>query len=66
MLSFDKLYLFDDESEDDGSQSGSPGMYACQFFSGNSVVRVIGVGSGIFVPTGIDSIGDVVPLVVFV
>ena len=40
---------------------------------GDSVVRidksvgcVIGVGSGIFVLTGIKSIGDVVPLVVFV
>ena len=32
----------------------------------NSVGRVYCVGSGFFVPTGIRSIGDVVPLVVFV
>ena len=34
-------------------------------FSGNSVGSVSGVGSGVFGPTGIESIGDVVPLVVF-
>ena len=33
---------------------------------GESVGCVRGVGSGIFVPTGIEPIGDVVPLVVFV
>ena len=32
----------------------------------NSVGCVSGVGSGVFVPTGIDSIGDVVLLVVIV
>ena len=31
-----------------------------RFFSGSSVVRVSGVGSGFFVPTGIESIGDAV------
>ena len=35
-------------------------------FYGNSFGRVSGVGSGVFVPTGINSVGDVVPLVVFV
>ena len=31
-----------------------------------SVGRVQGVGSGVSVPTGIESIGDVAPLVVFI
>ena len=66
MLSFDGLYLFNDDSDDDGSGSRSPGMCALPFFSGNSVGCVSGVGSGIFVPTGIESIGDVIPLVTFV
>ena len=73
MLSFDELDLFDDESDNDGSGSGSPGTYAFPFCSGKSVVsvaksvgRVRGVGSSVFVPTGIESIGGVVLLVVFV
>ena len=72
-MSFDKLDLFDDESNDDGSGSGSPGICAFLFCSGKSVGsasecvgRVRGVESGIFVFTGIKSIGDVVLLVVFV
>ena len=36
------------------------------FFPGNYVGLVCGVGSGVFVPTRIESIGDVFPLVVFV
>ena len=32
----------------------------------NFVVLDCGVGSGVFVPTGIESIGDVFPLVLFV
>ena len=73
LLSSDKSDSFDDDSDGDGSGSGSPGTCASLFFSGKSVGsvgesvgRVSGVGSGIFVPTGIKSIGDVVPLVVFV
>ena len=73
MLSFDKLDLFDDESDSDGSGSGSPGTCAFPFCSGKyvgsvgkSVGGVSGVGSGVFVPTGIESIDDVVMLVVFV
>ena len=65
--------MFDDESKDDGSRSGSPGTCVFPFFYGRSVgsvgesvVRVCGVGTGGFVPTGIESIGGVVPLVVFV
>ena len=63
---FDKLDLFDDESDDDGSVSGSPGMCAFPFCSGKFVGGFSGVGYGVFVPTGIESIGDVFPLVVFV
>ena len=66
LLFFDNLDLFDDESENDGSGSGSPGTYAFPFCSGESVGGVTGVGSGVFVPTGIKLIADVVPLVVFV
>ena len=71
-ISFDKLFLFDDESGDGGSGSGSPGTCAFTFCSDKSVGCVYkyfgtvrGVGSGILVLTGIKSIGDVVPLVVF-
>ena len=35
-------------------------------FAHNFVGSVSGIGSGVFVPTVIESIGDVVPLVVFV
>ena len=73
LITFEKLGLFNDESDDDGSGSGSPGTCAFPFFSsksvgsvGKSVGRVCGVGSGIFVPTGIESIGEVVPFVMFV
>ena len=72
-LSFDELDLFDDESDNDGSGSRTPGMCAFPFCSdefvgsvGESVGRFSDVGPGFFVPTGIKSIGDVVPLVVFV
>ena len=80
MVSFEKSDSSDGESENDGSDSGSSGT--CTFplrfdesvgSVGDSVGRVddfvgcvSGVGSGFFVPIGINSIGDVVPLVVFV
>ena len=73
MLSFDESDLLDDESDDDGYGSGSPGICAFPFCSGKtigsvgkSVGCVHGVGSGVFVPTRINLIGDVVLLVVFV
>ena len=66
LLFFDELYLFDDDYEHDGSGSGSPGMCDFPFFYRKSVGSVSGVGSEVFVPTGIKSIGDVVLLVVFV
>ena len=66
LLSFDELDLFDDESEDDGSGSRSPGTCNFPFCSGNFVVSFSGLGSGIFVPTGIESIGDIVLLFMFI
>ena len=65
--------MFRDDSDDDWSGSGSVGT--CNFSFrydeyvgsvGESVGRVSCVRSGVFVPTEIESIGDVVPLVVFV
>ena len=37
-LSFDELYIFDDESENDGSGSGSPCTCAFPFCSRNTLV----------------------------
>ena len=72
--------LLDGEADDDGSDSESAGTCAFPFFFDESVGCVAdsagrvnesvgcvsGVGSGVFVPTVIDSIGDTVPLVTFV
>ena len=73
MLSSDESDLLNDESDDDGSDSGSAGTCAFPFrfeksigYVYNSIGRVCGVGYGIFVSTGIKSIGDVITLVVFV
>ena len=80
MLSSDELDSIDDESDNYGSDSGSSGTCAFPFhfeyYVGRvdnsvgcvyeSVGRVCGVGFGVFVPIGIDSIGDVVMLVGFV
>ena len=73
MLSADDSDSLDDESDDDGSGSGSAGMCTFPFRSDdsagradNSVGHVHGVGSGVFVLIGIESTGDIVPLVVFV
>ena len=73
LVSFNELDSFDGESDDDGSGSGSAGTCAFPVCSdesigsvGRSVGHVSGVGSGVFVLTGIKSIGDVFPLVVFV
>ena len=65
LLSFDKLYLFEDESDKYGSGSGSPGKCNFPFFYGNSVGRVSGIDSRVFVLTEFESIGDVVLLFVF-
>ena len=56
LVSSDELDFFD-ESDNYGSVSGSPGKY---------IGSAGDVGFGGFVWTGIKSLGDVVPLVVFV
>ena len=66
LVSFDELDLFNDESGNNGSGSGFPDTYAFPFCSRKSVGSVRVIGSGNFVLTGIESIGDVVPLFVFV
>ena len=72
LVSFKELYFFDDEYENYGSVSGYPGTFNFPCCSGNSigsigesVGSVSGVGSGDFVPNGIEALGDIVPLVVF-
>ena len=72
LLSFEELDFLNDESDNDGSGSGSPGICAFPFCFVKSVVSVgksiggiSGVGSEIFVLTGIHSIGDVFLLFVF-
>ena len=59
--------MFDDESENDGSGSRSPGTCDFPFCSGKfvgsvgkSVGGVSGIGSGVFVSTGIKSNGHVI------
>ena len=78
MISYDQSYSRDDESDNGGSDSGSDGTCSFLFCFEESVGRVdnsIGrvdksvdrfcrMGSDIFVPTGIKSIVDIVPLVV--
>ena len=56
LVSFEDLDLFG-EYKNDESGSGSPGK---------PVGSAGSVGFGDFVPTGIESLGDVVPMVVFV
>ena len=73
LVSCDKLDFFDNEYDNDGSGSRSPGTCAFPFCSGkcvgsvgDSVGSVSGISSGNFVLPGIKSIGDIVPLFVFV
>ena len=54
LLSSNGLYFFNHESDNDGSGSGSSGTCDFPFFSGNSVGRVSGVCSGVFVLTVIN------------
>ena len=70
-MSFDELDFFDDESDNDGFVSGSPGTCAFPFSSGKfvgsageSIGSVSSICSGNFVPIEIDSIGNFVPLIV--
>ena len=74
LLSSDESDLIDDESDDAGSDddrsdSGSSGTYYFPAFSlcfDNYFGPVSGLGSGIFVPTGVDSKCDIFAFVVFV
>ena len=72
LVSFKELYFFD-ESDNNGSGFGSAGTFAFPFSSVKSVCSageyigsVSGVVSGSFVLIAIESVGDVVPLVMFV
>ena len=70
LLSLDESDSLDDdsdnESNDDGSDSGSASTFTFTFRFEEFVGYVCGVGSGVFVPIGIKSIGEVVTFVVFV
>ena len=59
LLSSDESDFFNDESDDDGSESGSAGTCAFPFCSDDSVGHFSGMGTNIFVPTGIESNCDV-------
>ena len=60
------LFFFYDVSDNYGSWSGSSGTCAFPLCSEFFCCYCNGIGSGVFVPTGIKSIFDVVLLVVFV
>ena len=66
MLSFDVLDFYDDESDND--EAGYDSIGTCDFpcCSGIFVGCVSGIGYGFFALNGIESIGDVVLLVVSV
>ena len=69
LLDFLSLYesdSLDDESDNNGSDSGSSGTCNLPCLFDDSVDCVIGLGSGIFVPIGVRSKCDVVTFVVFV
>ena len=58
LLSSDKSDSLDDESNGDGSDSGFSGTYSFSDFYlclENSVGRISVLGSGVFVPIGVDS-----------
>ena len=68
LLSSDQSYLFDDESDNDGSESGSSGMCSFPDFSlrfDDTIGCVSGLGSDIFVPTGVESKCDIFSFVMF-
>ena len=77
LLILDLLYLMslhesdslNDESYDDGYDSGSPITYsfpALFLCFDDSVVHVSGLGSGVFLPTGVDLKCDIFAFVMFV
>ena len=58
ILSSDESYSLDDEYDKLGYDSGSSGTYSFHAFSlrfDNYVVSVCVLGSGVFVPTGVES-----------
>ena len=66
LLLSEKLDSLDDESENNRSDSRSYGTRSFPFCSEDSVGRVSGLGSRVFVPTGVDSKCDVFAFFVFV
>ena len=61
--------MIDDESDHDESDSGSSGMYyftAFLLLFDNSVGIVNALGSGVFLPTGVESKCDFFVFVVFI
>ena len=58
--------MLDDEYDDDGSDSGSSGTYYFPLRFDNYVGCVSGLGSGVFVPTGVKPKYDVFVFLVFV
>ena len=66
LLSSDESYSLDDESDDDGCDSGSSGTYYFPLHYENSVGRVSVLGYSFFVPTGVETKCDVFEFVVLV
>ena len=58
--------MLDDESDNDGSDSGSSGAFSFPLRFDNSVGRVISLGYGIFVTIGVESKCDFFAFVMFV
>ena len=59
LLSSEKSYSPDDYSENDGSDSRSSGTCSFSLRFDYPVGRVSGLGSGVFVPTGVESKYDI-------
>ena len=66
LMSSDKSDSLDDESDNDGSDSGSSSRCYFPLNFENSVDRVSGLGSGIFVPTGVESKCGIFTVIVFI
>ena len=65
----EKSDSINDESDDDGSDSVSYGMYSFPAFPihfEDSIVSVCGLESGVFVPTGVESKCDILAFFMFV
>ena len=65
-LSWDELDFLDDDSDYDGSDSGSSGTCAFPVCFDDCVGRVSGVGHGIFIPIEVKSNCDIFSFAVFV